>query len=333
MERISVIGAGAWGTSLASLLAEKGLDVSLWAFEEDVVRGIRGERENRVFLPGITLPRGLKATNSIEEALKGAGIVVCAVPSHFIRGVFGKAKALFSDGPVIVSAAKGIEEETLLTPSGILEDTLKGSIHGPLAVLSGPSFAKEVSLKLPAAVVAASKDEKAASIVQKTFSTPYFRVYTSADVIGVELGGALKNIIAIASGISDGLKLGNNARAALITRGLAEITRLGARLGANALTFSGLSGLGDLVLTCTGPLSRNYTVGVQLGEGKGIKEITGKMKMVAEGVKTSRAAVMLSRKNGVEMPITEAVHNIIYDGKPPKEAVYELMTRDLKGEL
>lgn len=331
MEKVTVLGAGSWGTALAGLLGEKGFEVSLWVRGEDLSRSIAEKNENTVYLPGVRLSENIKPSSDLKQAIKGSKIIVSAIPSHGLRGVLEAGKAYLEKGAVIVSATKGIEDKTYLTASGIIKDVL-GSFPFDTVILSGPSFAKEVSIKLPAAVCAASESAKAASLVQQAFSTPQFRVYTNPDVAGVELGGALKNVIAIASGISDGLGLGNNARAALITRGLAEITRLGISMGANPLTFSGLSGLGDLVLTCTGPLSRNYTVGVEIGRGKTTAEATGSMKMIAEGVRTSKAASELSRLKCVEMPITEAVNNIIYKGKPPKEAVMDLMLRELKGE-
>ena len=330
--KIGVLGAGSWGTTLAALLAAKGFDVRLWVREPDVFEEISKTGENKTFLPGVKLPPNLTPCRQFKEALEGASIVLCAVPSHGLRAVFSEARPFISKDAVIVSATKGIEEDTGLTAAGILKDTLKDVVHDGIVVLSGPTFATEVASKLPAAATAASLSAKAAVRVQQAFSTPYFRVYTNADVIGVELGGALKNVMAIASGISDGLKLGHNARAALITRGLAEMTRLGVKMGANPLTFSGLSGMGDLVLTCTGPLSRNYSVGVAIGRGKSIDEITKGMTMVAEGIKTSRAARSLAASVGVDMPITTAVYSVIYEGKGARDAVFELMSRDLKGE-
>jgi len=291
---------------------------------------IKETGENKFYLPGIKLSKRIRPGSSFEEVLDGVTLVVCAVPSHGVRQVFVEARNFIHEDSVIVSAAKGIEEQTLLTPSGIIRDVLKK--YAGVVALSGPSFAKEVAARLPAAVSAASVSPEAAMVAQETFSTPYFRVYTNPDIIGVELGGALKNIIAIASGASDGLRLGHNARAALITRGLAEISRLGVKLGADPSTFPGLSGLGDLVLTCTGALSRNYTVGLKIGEGKKLTDVLGGMNMVAEGVRTSKAARELARTNGVEMPIIEAVYDVLYRGKPPEEAVYDLMTRGLKGE-
>jgi len=332
MEKIAVLGAGSWGTTLAQVLSDRGSDVTLWAREGEVRESISKRRVNETFLPGITLSEKITTVASVKEAVEGARLVVSVIPSHGVRGVFAEAGQFIGKDAIIVSATKGIEEGSMLTPSGILAEALGGPGKRALAVLSGPSFANEVSRRLPAAVCAASSSIEAAKVVQKAFSTNYFRVYTNADVIGVELGGALKNVIAIASGISDGLELGHNARAALITRGLAEMGRLGRSLGALPATFSGLSGLGDLVLTCTGPLSRNYTVGVSVGKGASIGEVTGSMKMVAEGVKTCRGARELAGRQGVEMPITDAVYSVLYEGVSPREAVMGLMARELRDE-
>lgn len=333
MKRIGVIGAGSWGTALAHLLTGKeGCSVKLWVREEEVLRDIVEHRENSRFLPGVQLNDRLVATDSLEEAVAGAGMVVNVVPSQFVRTVFPLIADTLPEGGVIVSASKGIEESSLQTVSGVLKEVLPETFHRSIAVISGPSFAKEVSLGLPTAVCAAAESEDVSIKVQQAFSTPTFRVYTNRDMVGVELGGSLKNVIALAVGISDGLGLGTNARAALITRGLAEMVRLGAAMGADSRTFSGLSGLGDLVLTCTGDLSRNRSVGLALGKGKGLKEIVTEMKMVAEGVKTTKSAYNLSMKYLVDMPITENTYQILYEDKPPKDAVMELMTRGLRGE-
>ncbi|MFQ5428630.1 MAG: NAD(P)H-dependent glycerol-3-phosphate dehydrogenase [Thermodesulfobacteriota bacterium] len=330
--KITVLGAGSWGTTLANLLALNGHEVRLWAREAEVVESIRERSVNELFLPGIELSPKLCPEASITEAVTKAGLIVSVVPSHGVRGVFEKIKDAVPKGARIVSASKGIEEDSLLTPSAIIREALQKYFCPPLTVLSGPSFAKEVAAGLPAAVSAAGESAEEARLIQEVFSTPAFRVYISSDVLGVELGGALKNVIAIAAGISDGLELGFNARAALITRGLAEISRLGAALGALERTFAGLSGLGDLVLTCTGPLSRNYTVGLELGRGRSIDEIVSSMHMVAEGVKTSRAVLALAGTKGVEMPIAGAVKAVIEGQKTPKQAVLGLMTRELREE-
>jgi len=331
MEDLTVLGAGSWGTTLALLLARKGKNVRLWARSAEVCESISSRRVNETYLPGVRLPDNLMPLGSLEEALADSRFIVSVIPSHGVRDVFSAAKKFISEGSQVVSATKGIEEGSMLTPSGVLSEVCAG-LDVSISVISGPSFASEVSAMLPAAVCAASSSAEPAIKVQNEFSTSYFRVYTNSDVTGVELGGALKNVIAIASGISDGLGLGHNARAALITRGLAEMARLGSRMGAMPATFAGLSGLGDLVLTCTGPLSRNYSVGVSLGKGMTLAEIIGGMKSVAEGVKTCRGARELAGRHGVEMPITEAVFSILYEGKQPREAVLELMNRDLKGE-
>lgn len=333
MERITVMGGGSWGTTLANLLADKGFDVRLWVREEEVCRAIASMRENTLFLPGVRLSDNLTPYTDAAAALAGSAVVLNAVPSHGVRDIFSAALPHISKDAIIVSATKGIEDVTLLTPSGVLKDVLRDTPYHAIAVLSGPTFASEISRRLPAAAVAVSDDPEAAQHVQKLFSTAYFRVYAGADVIGVELGGAFKNVIAIASGICDGIGLGANARAALITRGLAEISRLGVKLGANPLTFSGLSGLGDLVLTCTGPLSRNYTTGMSIGRGKTVAEATDGRLTVAEGVKTSKGAYALACRAGVEMPVTREVYRVIHESKPPKEAAMELMTRDLRVEM
>jgi glycerol-3-phosphate dehydrogenase (NAD(P)+) len=295
-----------------------------------VVEEIREHGVNGLFLPGITLSPNLRAEFSLTEAVSGAGLVLSVVPSHGVRAVFDGLRGAVPGGAVLVSASKGIEEESLLTPAAIIREVLGGEREA--AVLSGPSFAAEVAKGLPTAVSVAAPRAETARRVQEVFSTPVFRVYTSTDVVGVELGGALKNVMAIAAGISDGLGLGYNARAALITRGLAEMSRLGVALGARERTFSGLSGLGDLVLTCTGPLSRNYTVGLELGRGRTIEDIVSSMKTVAEGVKTSRAVLALAGREDVEMPIAKAVSSVIEGRRSPMDAVSELMGRELKEE-
>jgi len=329
MSYIAVIGAGSWGTTLACLLAEKEYDVSLWAFEHDLVETIHNTGINSVYLPDVKLPANLKVTYDIEEAVKKSRYVLNVVPTQFTRAVFKEALNYIPENAVIISASKGIENGTLMTVSSILKQITGHQV----AVLSGPSFAKEVVSKLPTAVTLATEDPDAGLILQEIFNTQYFRVYTHTDVIGVELGGALKNVIAIASGISDGLGLGHSARAALITRGIAEIMRLGVSLGADERTFSGLSGLGDLVLTCTGPLSRNYSVGVNLGHGMKLKEILSSTRSVAEGVATALSAYELSLKQGVEMPIVEQIHDVIYNEKEPADAVSNLMNRTLRSEF
>ncbi|MDX9788225.1 MAG: NAD(P)H-dependent glycerol-3-phosphate dehydrogenase [Desulfobacterales bacterium] len=331
--RIAVVGAGSWGTALACLLAHKGYDIDLWAFEKEVKAQIETRHENETFLPGIPLPLNLRPSNDLSAVIADKDLILLVVPSHLMRAVGKRMAGLLPSGVVLVSAAKGIENDTYLSMSGVLREVLPEVPDDSVAILSGPSFAREVGRKVPTAVTVASKNPATAQLVQNVFSSPHFRVYTHLDVIGVELGGAAKNVIAIASGIVDGLGLGLDTRAALITRGLAEMRRLGVRLGADPRTFSGLSGVGDLILTCTGNLSRNYTVGIKLGSGMTLKAILSEMKMVAEGVKTAKSIFNLSRKIGVEMPICEEVYRILYEEVSPVEAVKRLMTRSLKDEF
>ncbi|UCH80396.1 MAG: NAD(P)-dependent glycerol-3-phosphate dehydrogenase [Nitrospiraceae bacterium] len=328
MEKVSVIGAGSWGTTLANLLAEKGYEVKLWAFEKDLANDIKRTSINSVYLPGIQLSQYIDVTADLGYAVTDAEYILSVIPTQFTRSVFRNALTYLSDTSVIVSASKGIEHGSLLTVSSILED-LTGL---KVSVLSGPSFAEEVMKKLPTAVTLASHDHSNALKLQELFTTEHFRIYTNSDVLGVELGGALKNVMAIASGISDGLGLGTSTRAALITRGLAEMTRLGVAMGAQEKTFGGLSGMGDLVLTCTGTLSRNYTVGFRLGRGETLENILSGMKMVAEGVATSESAYELAKKHMVEMPIVEQIYLVIKDNKQPHDAVKELMRRSPKSE-
>jgi len=329
--RVGVVGAGAWGTSLANLLAAKGEEVRLWAYEPEVAGEINRELTNRTFLPGVELNPGLRATNDLVETVGEAEAVVMVTPSHLLRRVASVLSRALPPQAAVISATKGLEEESLLTMTQVLAQVTGG---GPerLAVLSGPSFAKEVALGMPTAVTAASASPATAGTVQALFMTDRFRVYTTTDTIGVELGGALKNVMAIAAGIVAGLGLGHNTLAALITRGLAEISRLGVRLGADPLTFSGLAGVGDLVLTCTSSQSRNYTVGFKLGRGMGLEEILSGMKAVAEGVRTSRSAHRLARKLQVEMPICAQIQAVVHEGAEPGKALRTLMGRDPKLE-
>jgi len=330
---IGIIGAGSWGTALALLLAYKEYKVTLWVYEKELHEHLLTHQENHIYLPGITLPDSIFPTQSFPEVAQKKDLVISAVPSHLVRKIVSKCVPFFDPQTTIVSVSKGIENNTLMTVSGIFRKILPPHLFSRTAYLSGPSFAREVALQHPTAVVVASEDQEIAKKVQEIFSTPFFRVYTSNDVVGVELGGALKNVIAIAAGCSDGLNFGDNTRAALITRGLAEITRLGVALGANPLTFAGLSGLGDLVLTCTGALSRNRKVGIQLGQGTSLATILKNSKMVAEGIKTAKSAYQLAKKHRVEMPITEQVYRIIYQNKDPRKAVADLMGRNLRYEL
>ena len=331
--KIGVVGAGSWGTALANLLGHKGLSVHLWAYEKEVKDQIVNFKENQYFLPGITLSPQIVPSNEFEEVVTGKDLLVFVVPSHFMREVAQQMVDFVSKGTIIISASKGIENNTNLTMSVVLKESFSHIAEEKFVVLSGPSFAREVAVKLPTAVTVASKDPEVAGLVQQVFATSYFRVYTHDDVIGVELGGAVKNVVAIAAGIIDGLGLGLNTRAAMITRGLAEIQRLGLKLGANPLTFAGLAGIGDLVLTCTGDLSRNYAVGKMIGEGKKLKDILSEMRMVAEGVKTAQSVYNLSRKLGVEMPISHQIYYMLYEGLAPEKALETLMNRDLKPEM
>lgn len=327
---VAVIGAGSWGTALAQLLADKGHEVRLWVREPEVLAEIL-EGENRTFLPGVALSRRLRPTLEFAEALARAQVVLMAIPSHVYREVLRRLAPHLPPRVVLVSGTKGLEIDSQLTMEGVVREELGAEV--PYAVLSGPSFAREVAAKQPTAVTVASRRPEVARFLQRLFSTPYFRVYTSYDVTGLELGGALKNVFAIGTGMLAGFGLGDNPRAALITRGLAEITRLGVRLGANPMTLVGLGGLGDLVLTCTGRLSRNYQVGYRLGRGEALADILASMQMVAEGVKTSQAVYLLAQRLGVEMPIVEAVYQILYTGLSLKEAIRRLMARELKDEL
>jgi glycerol-3-phosphate dehydrogenase (NAD(P)+) len=328
---LAVIGAGGWGTTLAQLLAEKGHPVRLWVREPEVFEDLDRERVNHTFLPGIRLSSRLSFTRDFAGALEGAEVAVMAVPSHGFRQVVRDLRAHWAPGGVLVSATKGMEMDSLLTMEGVVREEL--GPQAAYAVLSGPSFAREVAQKQPTAVTIASRRREVAVALQRLFSAPYFRVYTSHDVTGVELGGALKNIFAVGTGILEGMGMGDNTRAALITRGLAEMTRLGTRLGANPMTMMGLAGLGDLILTCTGSQSRNYQVGVKLGQGVPLDHILAGMAMVAEGVKTSQAVHRLAARLGVEMPLVQAVYRILYEGLSPKDAVKKLMTRELRDEL
>ncbi|MBW1849865.1 MAG: NAD(P)H-dependent glycerol-3-phosphate dehydrogenase [Deltaproteobacteria bacterium] len=333
MSKVGVIGAGSWGTALANLLAEKGIDVHLWVREEEVFNQIKNEHINGVFLPDRVLDPRLKPVKSFEEALAGKQLVLMVVPSHVFREVLINLKPHLREGMSLITATKGIENDTLMIMSQVAADILNEHYMSDFACLDGPSFAREVSQKLPTAVTIACSDLDHAERLQRLFNTQFFRVYVSQDVIGIQLGGALKNVIAIAAGAADGMEFGHNARAALITRGLAEITRLGVAMGANPHTFAGLAGMGDLVLTCTGDLSRNRTVGFKIGKGMSLEDITGSMNMVAEGVRTTRSTYELAKKMGVDMPITRQVYQTLYEGKNPKDAVKALMGRELKAEL
>jgi len=338
---IAVIGGGSFGTCLAMLCARERegddaghacADVTIWARDELVVDAIERERRNPRYLKDVVLPPGVRATTSLAEALRDRELAILAVPSHALRDVMCEAAPLVEDGALLVSTVKGIELESGLTMHGVLEEVLAPAHHPRIVSLSGPSFASEIARRKPTVVTLACREETYAISVQATLSCPWFRCYTNTDVIGVELGGALKNVIAIATGIADGMEGGHNARAALMTRGLAEITKLGIHLGAEATTFLGLSGMGDMILTCTGDLSRNRRVGLALGRGRALAEILEEMGEVAEGVQTTRAACRLAERAGIEMPICETVRAVLDGEMTPAEAGRSLMTRQLRSE-
>ena len=329
MTRVAVLGAGSWGTTLANLLAAKGESVRLWAYEPEVVAGVNQRHENAVFLPGIPLVPELRAFGDAREAVADAAVIVSAAPSHAVRSVIAGLEGQVEPGTLVVSATKGIETDTLALMSSVFEECLP---EVRFAALSGPSFALEVCQGQPTLVVAAAREEATARDVQRIFATPRFRVYSHDDVVGVELAGALKNVIAIAAGILEGLGMGHNPRAALITRGLAEITRLGVALGASPLTFAGLAGMGDLILTTTGNLSRNRALGVALAEGQTLEQYRSAHRSVAEGANTSKAGAALGERMGVELPIIEKVCEVLFSGKTAREGIAELMARELKSE-
>ena len=334
MSVIAIIGAGAWGTALSIVTARKGVhEVRLWAYEKEVCESIAARRINELFLPGQLVPDAVSVTNSFEYALRGADIVASVMPSHHCRRLFTQMRPFLRKEMLFVSATKGIEDQTHLRMTEIISQILSPEFIPRIGALSGPTFAKEVARGDPTAIAIASSDAECAQTVQHALSDPRFRLYTNDDVIGVELGGSLKNVIAIAAGVCDGLGFGHNSVAALITRGLAEMTRLVVACGGRRETMAGLAGLGDLVLTCTGSLSRNRTVGVELGRGRQLTDIIAGMHgMVAEGVLTTHAALGLAKAHSLEMPITEQMQAILSDGKPPREAMHELMTRSAKSE-
>jgi len=337
MEHAAIIGDGAMGTLCALLLAQSGRRVRMWSAFEEQARDIRRQRENKRFLPGFPLPETLAVSTDAAQVCDGAGVVVIAVPTRHLRGVLERVKDALPAEALYVSVVKGIERETLLRPSEVFQAAAGGKFTrrgGPrIVVLSGPCLSREVAAGLPATVVVASNSAKDAEAAREAFSTPYFRVYTNDDPMGVELGGALKNITAIAAGICDGLELGSNAKAALVTRGLVEMTRLGTALGARAETFAGLAGLGDLVTTCASDLSRNHHVGLEIGRGRRLADVLADMGRVeAEGVETTRSVVALASKCGVEMPITQEVYAVLFEGKPAPDALADLMSRRPKSE-
>ncbi|MFL5574418.1 MAG: NAD(P)H-dependent glycerol-3-phosphate dehydrogenase [Gemmatimonadaceae bacterium] len=327
--RCAVVGAGAWGTALADLLARNGHDVLLWAREPDVAESVNTRHENARFLGGVALDPSLRATEHLCDAVQGARFITYAAPSHVLRAVARQSAPAVSPDATLAVASKGIERDTFALMTDVIEAELPGR---PVVAVSGPSFAAEVAARQPTAVVAASSDVGAAELAQRSYSSAEFRVYTHDDVAGVELAGALKNVMAVATGMVEGLGLGFNSRAALITRGLAEMTRLGTALGARPATFAGLAGIGDLVLTCTGALSRNRAVGVEIGKGLTLDEVLAGKETVAEGVLNTRSAHDLAARQGVEMPIVAAVHRILFEGRPARIAIGELMSRELRSE-
>jgi glycerol-3-phosphate dehydrogenase (NAD(P)+) len=333
MSKIAVLGAGSWGISVSVLLTDNGHQVSLWEFDAQEMKQLSTHREHKKKLPGVIIPEQVEITNQLEAAVSDAEMLILALPSHTVREVARNLAAMKLERPILVNLAKGIENETLLRMSEVLKEEMPERLHERITTLSGPSHAEEVARRIPTTVVVAGFREDIAVQVQETFMTGHFRVYTNSDLIGVELGGSLKNVIAIAAGISGGMGLGDNSMGALLSRGLAEIIRLGEKLGARSETFAGLSGLGDLVTTCISKFSRNRFVGEQIGRGRSLEEIQAEMTMVAEGIRTTRSAYQLSLKHEVEMPITQQVHQVLFYGKKPKEAMTELMTRDPKSEI
>jgi len=330
--KVGVIGSGSFGTALGKILSDAGNDVILWSHSKDTVKVIKETRENSIYLPGLKIPDNVDITCEIEKAVKDKDLIVSVVPTQVTAKVIQQWKPYVGKQTYILAASKGVEQGTHRLVSDIFKDSFSDHPINHLFFLSGPSFAKEMMQEIPTAITIAGYDKKHIKEVQETFNNKYFRVYGSDDVVGVEIGGSLKNVIAVATGISDGLKFGNNTRTAIITRGLAEISRLGKKMGANPLTFMGLSGMGDLILTCTGDLSRNRQVGLRLGKGEKIKDIIESMRMVAEGVPTTESAYELAKINKVDMPITNAMYNIMYNDTDPRKTLEELMNRALKFE-
>lgn len=330
MTKIGILGGGSWGTALAILLANKNNEVHIWVRNKEQLRQMKELRENKKYLPGISIPDEIEITDDISKVIYGKKLIVLSTATHGIREVLESSRSEFNNNQVMVNVAKGIENNTLLRISEIVGEILP---NNPYAVLSGPSHAEEVARNIPTTVVSASKEKAVAEYVQDIFMSPYFRVYTNPDIIGVELGGSLKNVIALGAGISDGLGYGDNTKAALMTRGIIEISRLGVKLGANSKTFSGLSGVGDLIVTCTSMHSRNRRAGILIGQGQTLDEATKSVGMVVEGIKTTRSAYELAEKNNVIMPITNELYNVLYKGEDVRESVYNLMLRDKKPEL
>ena len=333
MKQVTVLGAGSWGTALAIVLAENGHDTLLWTNRQDQAEEINDKHTNKQYLPETVLPSSLRATTSLEEAARHGGTVVVAVPTKAIREVCGNLSGVLTEKKLFVHVSKGIEPDSLLRISELMRESIRPELIEEIVVLSGPSHAEEVVLQHPTTVTAACRSLEAAEKVQDLFMNGYFRVYTNEDVVGVEIGGALKNVIALAAGITDGLAYGDNAKAALITRGLAEITRLGVKMGGNPFTFAGLAGMGDLIVTCTSVHSRNWRAGNMLGKGLKLDEVLEQMGMVVEGVRTTKAAYQLAQKYDVPMPITAELYDVLFNDKEPKQAVDELMIRMKKSEI
>jgi glycerol-3-phosphate dehydrogenase (NAD(P)+) len=330
--KITVLGAGSWGTTLALVLYDNHHDVDLWTFDNEQADLIRAKHENPQFLPGVALPLGINITTDIEASCHGRDMIVAAVPSQFLRSVLQRIAHLDLEHTVICNVAKGIENGSLMTMSEVLLDVLMYERRENIAILSGPSHAEEVSLKIPTMVVSASFKMKTAKIVQEAFVNDYFRVYVNEDIRGVELGGAIKNVIAIGAGLSDGAGFGDNTKAAIMTRGIYEITRLGAKMGAQPITFAGLSGMGDLIVTCMSHHSRNRFVGEEIGKGRNVAEVLSDMTMVAEGVATSKSVHQLAQKHHIDMPMAEEVYKVLFEDKNPRQATLDLMLRDTRGE-
>lgn len=332
MNRLTIVGGGSWGTALAIVLASRFPIVKLWVYETDLALRMWKTRENDIYLPGFQLPANIEVGSDLAVSLEGADVILGVMPSHLARPLYQQMLPNLKPSMVFVSATKGVENSTLLRMSEIVREVVSARFVPRVAVLSGPTFAREVARLDPTALVVASEDAALASAIQAAFSGPTFRLYTSSDPIGVEIGGAIKNVVAIGAGVLDGIGLGHNAAAALITRGLAEMTRLAVAMGGKPLTLAGLAGLGDLVLTCTGELSRNRTVGVELARGRSLDDIVSSMRMVAEGIKTTNAAVDLAARHSVEMPIAEQMYQMLHHGASPVVAIQRLMDRSLKGE-
>ena len=332
MRNLAIIGGGSWGTALAIVLAPRFARLRLWVYETDLAERMRESRENDVYLPGFQLAGHVEVTSDLAVALEGGDVVLSVMPSHLVRRMYRQMLPHLHQSMLFVSATKGLENGTLLRTSLVIDEVLSAKMRPRIAVISGPTFAKEVARFEPTALVVASSEREVADRVQAAFSGPTFRLYTSQDTIGVEIGGSIKNVVAIGAGVLHGMGLGHNPMAALITRGLAEMTRLAVAMGGQPLTLAGLAGLGDLVLTCNGDLSRNRTVGVELAHGRKLEEIVSSMKMVAEGIKTTNAAVDLAKRYSVEMPISEQMFQVLNFGVSPREAIQRLMERSLKGE-